>query len=409
MTNSRFQYFTPALIALCLVAEADQKPSSLEFLKEVVAISSGTADLAGVNQVQRRYEARLQKLGFKTEYLENPEQHTKMLVGTFKGEDPRFITLVGHADTVFEKLNPFLLSADGKTAQGSGVSDDKGGVIVGLAALESFLTHGKPRFSVRMVISASEETDSTGFHDLLSAFSKDSVMILGLEPSEEDGSYVISRKGIRWYDIRVKGKEAHAGVNHQKGINACHELAIKIDQLQKLTDYRKGNTVSIGHIEGGKDKYNIVCGFAEAKVDSRYSDPREGQKLENEINAILKRQNVRSFETHEPTETEVRLLSNMPGFVVAREALPFRKKYEELLKQIEGRAVQGKAAGGGADLNYMYRTGIPILDGLGPIGGGFHTADEFIKIDSLETRAQALAGVIQYADQTLEGAKPESK
>jgi glutamate carboxypeptidase len=39
--------------------------------------------------------------------------------------------------------------------------------------------------------------------------------------------------------------------------------------------------------------------------------------------------------------------------------------------------------------------GIPTLDGLGPIGDGAHSLDEYIEIASLPERAALIAGLIR--------------
>ena len=262
--------------------QAETLSEPAQFLKELVSISSGTADTKGVNQVQEAVAKRLKAIGFKIEMIPNAKGETssgKQLLATFKGSDSKYITFIGHADTVFEKLNPFEVQSDGKIAKGSGVADNKGGLVVGVTAIEKLLKMGTPHFSIRYVVSPSEETGSGGFEEHLKAYAADSIMILGLEPARENGSVVMSRKGARWISIQVKGKEAHAGVDHDKGVNACLELAIKLTALQKLTDYKKGTTVSIGHMEGGKSKFNIVCGEASAKVDSRFTDVKNGSEL----------------------------------------------------------------------------------------------------------------------------------
>ena len=47
--------------------------------------------------------------------------------------------------------------------------------------------------------------------------------------------------------------------------------------------------------------------------------------------------------------------------------------------------------GGGSDGNTAAALGIPTLDALGPRGKGFHTPDEYIEVETLISRAQALA------------------
>jgi glutamate carboxypeptidase len=45
--------------------------------------------------------------------------------------------------------------------------------------------------------------------------------------------------------------------------------------------------------------------------------------------------------------------------------------------------------GGGSDACTTGALGIPSIDGLGPRGGGFHTLDEHVELDSLVPKAEA--------------------
>lgn len=47
--------------------------------------------------------------------------------------------------------------------------------------------------------------------------------------------------------------------------------------------------------------------------------------------------------------------------------------------------------GGGADVCYMARKNMLVLDGLGATGDFMHRADEFATIESIMTRSKALA------------------
>ena len=403
-----------APILFCLLVSsapaifAADLPPHASFLRELVSISSGTASINGVNEVQEKVAVRLKALGFNVEMKPNPQSGIisgKQLSATLKGQDPRYITLVGHADTVFEKLNPFEVSADGKIALGSGVSDNKGGLVVGLGALENYLnTIPKghlPHYSIRFVSSPSEEIGSGGWTDSLRSYAEDSVMILGLEPAREDGGVVMSRKGARWVFIKVIGKEAHAGVGHEIGVNACQELAIKINQIQKLTDYKNGTTVSIGHIEGGKDKFNIICGEASAKIDTRFTDKEKGEALLEKIKTILNQVNVRSFKDKTPTQTTFEIATSNPPFHFSKKTLPLLHRYLTIVKEIEKREVTAESTGGAGDVNFMDINNVPIIDGLGPIGGGYHTNSEFVQLESLDTRALILSNFMQYIEKTI--------
>ncbi len=387
--------------ALFLFCVQPALANDVSFLRDLVSISSGTADVAGVNAVQAKIAERLKPQGFTVEFFDHSEgadRAGKMLVATFAGKTAKFVTFVSHADTVFEKLNAWEVSADGKQAKGSGTSDDKGGIVVGITAMEAFLKKGLPRFSLRFVVTASEEIGSMGFRDRLKKFSEDSIAVLGLESALDNGNVISSRKGVRWYHIKVTGKEAHAGVKHADGINACHDLTMKLDRIQKLTDYRNGSTVSIGRMEGGKDKFNIVCGDAQAKVDTRFADEKRSQKLDRAIRQILEEPAARSFNSNEATKTEIQVIVELPPLAESKATRPLLAKYQAIVAEIEGKSIQAEATGGAADLNFMARPGVHIIDGLGPIGGLQHTAEEYVVLDSMKSRSDALARLLEHID-----------
>ncbi|NOT81018.1 MAG: M20/M25/M40 family metallo-hydrolase [Bacteriovoracaceae bacterium] len=239
--------------------------NELKYLEELVSISSGTQDVEGVSSVQKNVASQLQNLGF--EILENKSDvdtvKSTQTVAIKKGKNAKFITFVTHADTVFEKLNPFKWSDDKKRLVGSGVGDNKGGLVVTLYTIKNLLENPKFEYSIRVIISPNEETGSMGFRKQLKSYGDDSALILGMEPALEDGSIVEARKGVRWYHIKIAGREAHAGTAPENGVSACHELSKKIVKILDLNEYSKGNTINVGHVDGGKDKFNIVCGSAE--------------------------------------------------------------------------------------------------------------------------------------------------
>ena len=57
-----------------------------------------------------------------------------------------------------------------------------------------------------------------------------------------------------------------------------------------------------------------------------------------------------------------------------------------------------RRAGGGSDGNFTGANGIPTLDGLGPLGQGYHTLDEHVLIDTLPQRAQLFAALLADLD-----------
>ena len=53
------------------------------------------------------------------------------------------------------------------------------------------------------------------------------------------------------------------------------------------------------------------------------------------------------------------------------------------------------STGGASDGNFTSALGVPTLDGLGAVGDGAHSIDEYVDIASLPHRAALIAGLIQ--------------
>ena len=56
--------------------------------------------------------------------------------------------------------------------------------------------------------------------------------------------------------------------------------------------------------------------------------------------------------------------------------------------------MKGEYSGGCADSGFIAGVGTPVICGVGPIGGNYHRADEWMRIDSLTERAKLIAETI---------------
>jgi glutamate carboxypeptidase len=193
------------------------------------------------------------------------------------------------------------------------------------------------------------------------------------------------------WSVRVTGKEAHAGTDHQSGASACHELAIKVAKLHALTDYKKGITVNVGAISGGSGKFNIVCGSAEAKLEMRFKTPEAMEAGVREAKKILDSAYVRTAEGSEPTRTEYKSEGTVMPFAMSRVSRPHIKRYRELLSKLENADRKSIHINGLADISRMVHPKMVAIDDLGPVGGHAHTREEYMEVRSLETRSEALA------------------
>jgi glutamate carboxypeptidase len=364
-----------------------------KFLQEILPISSATPEKLGVEECQDAIAQQLIAMGFEVRLTPSPDPFGPMLIAEKRGKRKDFISFVSHSDTVL----PFTgLQRDGDRWIASGAIDNKGGLTVALAGLREYLQNDKKEnLSLRFVCAPNEEMGSVHWISRYKELSQDTWMALGFEPALDDGSIVHARRGNRWYQIRITGKEAHAGRSYGEHVNAAHELAWKVHRMQKLTNYLRHRSVNVGHISGGRDRFNVVCGHAEAKLDVRFLTFRDRDKLHRRIVRILERKRHPSTCGRYLPETTYEIMDDCPPFAPSYSSRKWIKAYVNSIAAVEKAKPQSKLAGGAGDVNHFSRPGVIVLDGLGPIGGNMHTEQEFLHVPSLGTRSLALANFLR--------------
>jgi len=298
------------------------------------------------------------------------------------GGRPR-VLIVGHHDTVFPlgalAARPFTVS-NGK-ATGPGVFDMKGGIVQaihGVAALAD-------RSGVEILISADEEIGSGSSRDLIVERAKECGAVLVLEPSADGGALKTARKGTGTYELLVRGRAAHAGLEPEKGINALIEASHQILRIAEFGDASIGTTVtptvsSVGTAD------NVVPAEARVLVDCRVEKISEFDR----VDALF-----RALQPVLPgASLEVLGGFNRPPMPSSASAWLYPLA-EEVVRDLGLPPVAGVAVGGGSDGNFTAAAGVATLDGLGAVGGGAHADHEWIDVDVMPTRALLIAGLVE--------------
>jgi len=373
----------------------------LELLRQMASVDSSTLNKTGVESLQNQVSAELESLGFRIRMTPGDPRFAPLIVAERAGRQRSFITLITHTDTVLPNYREFAVDVVAQKAYGSGVIDNKGGVVVGLAGLKRFLSaHPETEYSLRFICSPNEEVGSIGFTEIFRELGQDSAVGFGLEPALDNGSIINQRRGNRWYNIDIKGREAHAGRSYGHHVNAAHDLASKIRQVSELTNYRKHISVNVGHFEGGQNKHNIICGSAHAKIDVRFPSFEARDYLHKKIETIMTRAEQKSVCGQHESTTRIEIVDDCPPIARNRRSKKMSRMYAALVSQIEKRKISAQNAGGAGDVNYLCHDRNVVLDGLGPVGGEMHTRDEHLWIPSLKSRSQALAGFLRHLQTT---------
>jgi glutamate carboxypeptidase len=362
----------------------------IPLLKLLVETESPSHDKAAVDRLGALVAEEARKLGAQIEIIANKETGDHILAKfPSRSRSPveeKPILLLCHMDTVFPlgtiRKFPFR-EADGKIS-GPGTLDMKAGIVIALAAIteaqESGLNH-----PITLLCTSDEEIGSHTSRAHIEQLAKESALVLVLEGGLIDGALKTWRKGVGEFRVRTKGRAAHSGGDHEKGRNAIEEMAHQVIAIQKLTDYSKQTTLNVGVIRGGTVS-NVVPEEASIQVDVRVMQPGEWERLAGEMSRLKP--------VLDGTSLEITGGLNRPPMPFDETMKVTFEKAQSIAAQI-GMDLKAGGTGGASDANFVAALGIPVLDGLGAVGEGYHSEREYIFADSLETRTKLVAALLR--------------
>lgn len=363
-----------------------------QLLKQLVETESPSHDKVSVNRVSFIVIDEAKKLGADIEVIQNQETGNH-LIARFPSPDlgrgvrgEGGILFLCHMDTVLPlgtiNKTPYR-EVDGKIF-GPGTLDMKAGIVIALGAIEDAIKNGMTR-PVTLLCTSDEEIGSLTSRELIETLAKESELALVMEAALLDGSLKTWRKGVGQFIVITKGRAAHAGGDHANGRNAIEEMAHQVLAIQKLTDYSKQTTLNVGVIQGGTVS-NVVPEECTVQVDVRVMQPGEWERLESEIKKLKP--------VLDGTSLHISGDLNRPP-------MPFDETMKttfEKAKSIAGKiGVELKAGGtgGASDGNFVAPLGIPVLDGMGAIGEGYHSEREFIFENCLDERIKLISELLR--------------
>jgi len=366
-----------------------QLESYLADLQSLVAIDSDTYDRDGGNLVNDWLEERLTRVGFKVRRF--PQEDTAdHLLAQLRGQGRAKILLLGHSDTVYPRgtaaQRPLQLRGD--RLMGPGACDMKAGLLGGIYAVEALQSRGFNEFdTLELLCVADEEVDERNSIPLILESIRGCDAVLTLEAARENGDIVTARKGNAVIRVAARGRSAHAGVEPEKGRNAISGLMRRLLQVEALARPAAGVTINIGTISGGAMP-NVVPAQAEASIDIRAFEQDELDDVVAQIQKIFspRRDDGVTFTLHQ------RLAS--PPMPRTADVARLERLAIQAARRL-GFDLRGVSTGGAADSAFAVQAGVPVLDGLGPIGGLDHGPDEYILKSSIVPRTALLAELIR--------------
>ena len=378
-----------------------QQAAMTESLLQLASINSGTLNPDGVNRVGDEFAALFctsLRCWHQSQTLEPYPLYN--LDGSVSQQPlgdlhlfskhpaaPLQVLLTGHLDTVFPPSCAFQHCSwlDQETLNGPGVSDMKGGLLVMLEALKTLESSPLAgRIGWTVLLNPDEEIGSPGSAILLQQQARKHDLGLIYEPALPDGQLAGERKGSGNFTVIIKGRAAHAGREHHLGRNAICAMAELVTLLDQLNGQREGVTLNVGVVSGGETT-NQVPDRARCRFNIRTLIPEDEpwclQQLQQVLITTGKRDGI-ELELHGGFGRQPKQLDS--------NHLKLYQLVTDCAGQL-GSALSWQATGGCCDGNNLSAAGLPNVDTLGVLGGKIHSDQEFIRIDSLVSRARLSA------------------
>ena len=326
------------------------------------------------------------------------------IIGRLKGkeEGPK-ILLNGHLDTVgicngWTK-DPLKATMEGDLIYGLGALDMKSGVCAIMLAVEAFVNTVK-RFRGEILYTfVSDEEGPYGLGTdalILDGVIRDMDMAIVTEPSSAftGMSFPCLCLGARggWnYTVEFTGKSAHAA-SPENGVNAIEDVAkvaMELKHIKLINDEKldKGS-VCIIKVEGG----GAACSVADKATLTVFRHVVRGEDRDSimkEVQEAIGRAAIKcsaSINFREAPHAE-----NV-GFepYIVDETNPYTIKLQESIALIMGNPGKISYFSSIGDFNYLSsRANLPTFI-FGPEGSNYHTADEYVSLESIVNTAKVL-------------------
>ena len=396
-----------AKIAASVDAEYE---SNIALLERLVNQNSGSLNTEGVTKVGQMMREQLVALGFDVRWVTMAAAgRAGHLIATRKGGHGKKMLLIGHLDTVFEPASPFqTFKRNGDKAVGPGANDDKGGMIVMLAALRAMQAAGTlSGANIEIVLTGDEEDVGDPINiaraDLIAAGKRADVALdfEGLIVIDGVDMGSIARRSSASWTVTAKAKGGHSSgiFSEAAGDGAIYALS-KIIVAFRTELPEQNLTFNVGLLAGGVEaalgagsitatasgKTNIIPEIAIARGDIRTLSPEQEARVRAKMQAIVARVSpgatadivfcTDGYPAMAPTGGNKALLAKL-NVVNADLGLAQMPTLDPIKR-------------GAGDIAFVAKD-VDGLAGLGSAGFGDHAVGETVDLDSIKRQAKRAA------------------
>jgi glutamate carboxypeptidase len=388
---------------------------AVDLLLELTALTSASGDAEGLHRAAARLAKALAEHGLDTEIrAESVAAGPPLPVLYARGRpaDEGSLLLIGHLDTVLAAAPP-RREADRLIA--TGAIDMKGGLAAFAGALDLLRQRGvEPPAGLLLVVVPDEEVGGEHSRAAVARWGAGARALWVLEPGEPtaDGgeTIVAGRRGMFQWRLQVRGRAAHSGLHYWEGRSALAAAARWVAAAEALSRPSGGPTVNTGRLVGGDAGFvddlaqahgllggdrqlNVVPDRAVAEGEARFLCAADRASLANRLESV-------TGEIAAGTETTctLEIYGDIPPVDPNTPHAAWSQKAVDLAARSGWHLEIETERGGISFPNFLPNPGaIPILDGLGPVGGGMHTREEYVSLTSFQRRIVLLADLLAAA------------
>jgi glutamate carboxypeptidase len=387
--------------------------SIVDLLHELCSISSASGDTEGLYRMTEVLSREFVGLGLLPEVqAEMGVNGSSQPVLTARAPETgdRHTLLVGHLDTVLPAVPPHN---DGGRLVGTGALDMKGGIAAFIGALRLLREAGEaPPDDVLFLGVPDEEIGGPVSVRAVRQWGRQAHTVLVLEPGAPRGggeTLVTARRGLTVWRLEARGRAAHSGVAYWEGRSALAAAATWAGKMQRMSEKGNGPVVNVGRIVGGDSEFVSDVGEEHRFIGTteRLNIVADRCLVEGEIRFLDRDDRDRVIGAMRDTATQVgagwevemsfEVVEDIPPMTVSKVG---RELADHLVSSAldAGWRLEIEADRGGVSFpNFLPDpAAVPIIDGLGPVGGGMHTREEYLDLESLGRRVRLIAEALLF-------------
>jgi glutamate carboxypeptidase len=345
-------------------------------LEALVAVSSPSGDLPGAEEAIALCVALL-PVGARTERVPcSTPASAHDLIARLAGRGKRRLLLLGHLDTVVGHDAHAPLRRDGGRLYGPGTADMKGGVVLSLGVARALAQRPELFAELSVLLVTDEEWRTAEFSHVGRFTGYDACLCFEAGERARDGSegVVVRRKAAGTLRVKARGRAAHSGSAPDQGRNALLALSEVATVVARLHEPKGAHRLSVVPtvIRSGQ-ALNVVPAAGELIFDMRADGLEAFEPVVAAVPAELG-----------GVRLEATVERRWPGMDSRAATAPLLERASERL----GRRIVGASRGGASDASHFAPAIELTVDGLGPRGGGAHTPQEYVLMESLRERAE---------------------